>query len=275
MGNLFNPNDPNTWPENYKRRSTEAFTNKGVPARDLAQSQVENRFTSNAQTPVYNAGGDFNLRGMQTPYENYDLKPSNLVKAGLAALGPGTVKNIINGTYLFGKTVVHGSPQQGLKEIVPRTGSGRFPDEEIAYGWNPTWDKRYSNPGPGWTADAAKPYTGYDNTGSIYVGKVPRKDILIDPDENFSELMVLSGKPIRVVKEFKQSGKQNPGFDYETKTYLPIQSRTESEAIKEAIVKALRRRGVGVVPKSPVGPFVEKNVDMVKEMLYRGFNKKP
>ena len=254
MGNLFDPKNPNTWPENYKRRSTEAFTNKGVPARDLAQSQVENRFASDAQTPVYNAGGDFNLRGMQTPYENYDLKPSNLVKAGLTAMGPGVAKDVINGTYLFGKTVVHGSPQQGLKEIVPRTGSGRFPDDEIAYGWNPTWDKRGDS---SWTVDAATGYTGYENTGSIYVGKIPRRDILIDPDESMSH-MVLGGKPIRVVKEFRQSGKESPGYDYHNQTYLPIQGRTETEAIKEAMAKALRRNGVGVIPKQQMKSGVNK-----------------
>ena len=269
MGNLFNPNDPNTWPENYKAPTTAAFTNVGQTARGLAQSRAKNRFSSNARTPVYNAGGDFNLRGMQTPYENYDLKPSNLVKAGLAAMGPGTAKNLINGTYLFGKTVVHGSPEQGLKEIVPRTGSGRFPDDEIAYGWNPIWDKRYSNPGPGWSADAAKPYTGYDNTGSMYVGKIPRKDILIDPDENMGEFMIMSSKPIKVTDEVKQGGDIR-GFNWTTDL-----EHKQQQAMKEAIVKALRRRGVGVFPKNPVGPFVEKNVDMVKEMLYKRLNKMP
>jgi hypothetical protein len=274
MANLFDPKNPNTWPENYKRRSTEAFTNKGVPARDLAESRADNRFASNAQTPVYNAGGDFNFRGMQTPYENYDLKPSNLVKAGITAMGPGAAKDIINGTYLFGKTVVHGSPQQGLKEIVPRTGSGRFPEDSIVYGWNPTWNKRYPAQGPDWTVDAATGYTGYENTGSIYVGKIPRKDILIDPDESMSH-MVLGSKPIRVKKEFPQSGIESPGYDYHNQTYLPIQGRTETEAIKEALVKALRRNGVGVIPKNKIGPFVDKNMDKIKEILYKRLNKIP
>jgi hypothetical protein len=269
MGNLFDPNNPRTWPENFKRRPTEAFTNVGVEGRDLAKSMVNNRFSSNAQTPVYNAGGDFNLRGMQTPYENYDLKPSNLVKAGLAAVGPGTAKNIINGTYLFGKTVVHGSPEQGLKEIVPRTGSGRFPDDEIAYGWNPLWDKRYSNPGPGWSADAARPYTGYDNTGSIYVGKVPRKNILIDPDENMGEFMIMSSKPIKVTDEVKQGG-DIPGFNWTTDL-----KHKQQQAMKEAIVKALRRQGVGVIPKNKIGPFVDKNMDKIKESLYKFLNETP
>ena len=251
--NFFDPKDPRTWPKKTLR-AMEAFTNIGQAATGLARSQADNRFASNAQTPVYNAGGDLNLRGMQTPYENYDLKPSNLAKAGLAAVGPGTAKNIINGTYLFGKTVVHGSPQQGLKQITPRTGSARFPDDEIAYAWNPTWNKRGDS---NWTVDAATGYTGYENTGSIYVGKIPRRDILIDPDESMGH-MILGGKPIRVVKEFKQSGKESPGFDYHNQTYLPIQGRTETEAMKEAIAKTLRRNGVGIIPKQQIKSSVNK-----------------
>ncbi|CAB4183376.1 hypothetical protein UFOVP1083_52 [uncultured Caudovirales phage] len=59
MGNLFNPNDPNTWPENYKARTTAAFTNKGVPARDLAEDTVKNRFsglTPKKRDPYYESG---------------------------------------------------------------------------------------------------------------------------------------------------------------------------------------------------------------------------
>jgi hypothetical protein len=86
MGNLFDPNNPRTWPENFKRRPTEAFTNVGQAATGLAQSQVNNRFGSNAQTPVYNAYDKFSLRGMQTPYENFDLRPSNIAESALIGI---------------------------------------------------------------------------------------------------------------------------------------------------------------------------------------------
>lgn len=244
MGNLFDPNNPNTWPENYKRRGTEAFTNKGVPARDLAESRAENRFASNAQTSVYNAGGDFNLRGMQTPYENYDLKPSNLIKAGITAMGPGAAKDIINGTYLFGKTVVHGSPNRGLTQIEPRMGSGRFPDDSIAYGWNPT--SSVAKREPEFVANAASDFAdGYKTAyasempevgegGSIYVGKVPRNGILVDPEKQ--DHMVLSSKPIKVKNEYIQEREL-------------LEDPDSIRQYQEALRQALRRNGVGVVDK--------------------------
>ena len=102
MANLFDPNNPKTWPQNYKRRSTEAFTNKGVPARDLAESRAENRFASDAQTPVYDAGGDFNLRGMQTPYENYDISPGNVAR---------TVASVLDTTHHISGEKSTGNPQ--------------------------------------------------------------------------------------------------------------------------------------------------------------------
>jgi hypothetical protein len=86
MGNLFDPKNPNTWPQNYKQRPTEAFTNVGQTPRDLAQSQFENRFATDAQTPVYNAYDKYSLRGMQTPYENFDLRPSNIAETSLMAI---------------------------------------------------------------------------------------------------------------------------------------------------------------------------------------------
>ena len=247
MANLFDPKNPNTWPENYKRRSTEAFTNKGVPARDLAESRADNRFASNAQTPVYNAGGDFNLRGMQTPYENYDLKPSNLIKAGITAMGPGVAKDVINGTYLFGKTVVHGSPQRGLTQIDPKMGSGRFPEDSIAYGWNPT--SEVAKREPNFIADSASEFAnGYmqpvgqpnfqardvGEGGSIYVGKVPRNGILLDPENK--EHMVLSSKPIRVKSEYIQERSA-------------LEDPDSVRQYQEALRQALRRNGVGVIDK--------------------------
>jgi hypothetical protein len=253
MANLFDPKNPRTWPENFKRRPTEAFTNVGVEGRDLAKSMVNNRFSSNAQTPVYNAGGDFNLRGMQTPYENYDLKPSNLIKAGITAMGPGVTKDVINGTYLFGKTVVHGSPQQGLKEIKPQIGSARFPEDSIAYGWNPRFNQ---DTAADWMTDAGKQYMGDSRTGSLYAGKIPRNAILEDPDPNLGELMVLGGKPIRVTKEFPQMPVPE---GVNTLTW----NATQDKAMKEALAEYLRRRGLGPVPKNPLPPVMKKFKDFL------------
>ena len=248
MANLFDPNNPKTWPQNYKRRSTEAFTNKGVPARDLAESRAENRFASDAQTPVYDAGGDFNLRGMQTPYENYDISPGNVARTVASVAGPSALKTAYNSTYLLGKTVVHGSREQGLKQIDPRFGSGRFPDDEIAYGWNPRFNQ---DTGANWMTNAGKLYMGDSRSGSLYVGKIPRRDIMIDPDEAMGDLMILGGKPIRVKKEFPQRPVPQ-GEDVIT------WNATQDKAMKEALAEYLRRRGLGPTPKNPLDPAIKK-----------------
>ena len=83
--NFFDPKDPRTWPKKTLR-AMEAFTNVGEAATGLARSQADNRFASNAQTPVQNAGGNFNLRGMQTPYENFDISPGNVAESALTAI---------------------------------------------------------------------------------------------------------------------------------------------------------------------------------------------
>jgi hypothetical protein len=248
MGNLFDPKDPRTWPENQKRRGTEAFTNKGVPARDLAEFRAENRFASNAQTPVQNAGGNFNLRGMQTPYENFDISPGNVAQTVASVAGPSALRTAYNSTYLLGKTVVHGSPNQGLKQIDPRLGSARFPEDKIAYGWNPTF-----NNNPTWTGMASREYTGPINTGATYVGKVPRNSILVDPDPGVSP-MVLSSKPIKIKAEIPNRPLTGYGEEFE-----------------EALKKALQRNGVGIVPKQKITDSVNKFKTDFKDF----FQKKP
>jgi len=244
MGNLFDPKNPNTWPQNYKQLPTEAFTNVGQTPRDLAQSQVKNRFATDAQTPVYNAGGRLSMAGMQTPYENFNLAPGNVAQAASIAMGPGIAKDIFNGTYLFGKTVVHGSPQRGLTKIDPKLGSSRFPEDSIAYGWNPT--SGVAKRDPEFVANAASDFadgykTGYYSDtpdvgegGSIYVGKVPRNGILIDPEKQ--DHMVLSSKPIRVKSEYIQERDL-------------LEDPDSIRQYQEALRQALRRNGVGVADK--------------------------
>ena len=245
-----NYGDPNSWkPVKYK--PTEAFTRPGQAATGLAKSKAKNRFATDAQTPVYNAGGIFNLRGMQTPYENYDISPGNVAEIVALVTGPSALKTAINSTYLMGKTVVHGSPKQGLKQIDPRLGSARFPDDDIVYGWNPVYNRKM---GPDWAADAAKEYMGNSRTGSLYVGKIPRNAILEDPDPALGDLMILGDKPIRVKKEFPQIPPP-PGVN----NYSWI--RDNDEAMKQAMLQYLRRRGLGPAPKNPIPPVLGKLKD--------------
>lgn len=73
MGNLFDPNNPNTWPQNYKQRPTEAFTNVGQTPRDLAQSQVKNRFsglTPQSRDPYYESGKTLFNAGVFEPIKS-------------------------------------------------------------------------------------------------------------------------------------------------------------------------------------------------------------
>lgn len=73
MANLFDPNNPKTWPQNYKAPTTAAFTNKGVPARDLAQSQANNRFsglTPQSRDPYYQSGKALFNMGVVEPIKS-------------------------------------------------------------------------------------------------------------------------------------------------------------------------------------------------------------
>jgi hypothetical protein len=240
-----NYGDPSKWKES-KKKPTEAFTTKGTAAKDLAKSKAKNRFASDAQTPVQDAGGNFNLRGMQTPYENFDISPGNVAQTVAKVAGPSALRTAYNSTYLLGKTVVHGSPQQGLKQIDPRLGSARFPEDKIAYGWNPTF-----NNNPTWTGMASREYTGPINTGATYVGKVPRNAILEDPDPGISP-MVLSSKPIKVKAEIPNRPLSGYGEEFE-----------------EALKKVLRRNGVGIVPKQKIKDSVYKFKTDFKEFFQK------
>ena len=257
MANLFDPNDPKTWPE-YNKGPTSAFTvpgqkSTGLRKLTLAEQMARAQIEAQPRTSITNAGGNFNLRGMQTPYENYDISPGNVAQTAATVMGPSALKTAINSTYLLGKTVLHGSPQQGLKQIDPRLGSARFPDDEIAYAWNPAWNRKM---GPDWVADAAKEYMGNTRTGSLYVGKIPRNAILEDPDPSMNH-MILGGKPIRVKEEFPQIPPP-PGAN--THSWI----RANDEGMKQAMLEYLRRRGLGPTPKNPIPPAVGKLKDFFR-----------
>ena len=137
------------------------------------------------------------------------LKPGKLDKAhdigrGII-LGTGGYMAAIN-TYKFGKTVLHGSPQKGLKTIKPTTGSKDAPDSKVAWAFNPKAKGSELQP------SVAKSYAG--DSGSIYVAKVPRSSIKkVDSGTKIlgragrKEPIVVSGKPLKVVKEIQLKGK--------------------------------------------------------------------
>ena len=271
MANLFDPKNPKTWPENFKK-PTSAFTVPGQKptglrkltlAEEMARAQTEAQNYQRWHDPTWAKAipGAFELVGKGVPAllgadkgaeAIMDPTPANIAEAVLAM---GKIKAagklgsfLLNNTYALGKTVVHGSPQKGLKEIKPQTGSARFPDDEIAYGWNPRFNQ---NTGANWMTDASKQYMGDSRSGSLYVGKIPRNAILEDPDPALGDLMVLGGKPIRVKKEFPQRPVPQ-GEDVIT------WNATQDKAMKEALAEYLRRRGLGPTPKNPLDPAIKK-----------------
>jgi hypothetical protein len=142
-------------------------------------------------------------------------KKNKLVRAientGLPARIANTVKR---------ETVLlHGSPKQGLNVINPRTGSARFPDKKVSFGWN---TKSYGYKDPDGVVGRALEYTGTlsDNAkaglgkmkgtmpapspaGSIYITKGKQtKNVVTNKDENF--MMAIRDK-MPIIKEFKIS----------------------------------------------------------------------
>ena len=113
MANLFDPKNPNTWPQNYKRRSTEAFTNKGVPARNLAQSQVNNRFsglTPQSRDPYYESGKALFNMGVVEPIKsvgrtfsgkNASVYANPFNRAGFAERGMAFGEDLLNVASLY------------------------------------------------------------------------------------------------------------------------------------------------------------------------------
>lgn len=113
MANLFDPKNPNTWPQNYKRRSTEAFTNKGVPARNLAQSQVNNRFsglTPQSRDPYYESGKALFNMGVVEPIKsvgrtfsgkNASVYANPFNRAGFAERGLAFGEDVLNIASLY------------------------------------------------------------------------------------------------------------------------------------------------------------------------------
>lgn len=98
-------------------------------------------------------------------------------------------------SYLLGRTVVHGSPVRGLKTVQPRKGSKALPDESVVFVWDPKdFGKR------GHITNSVKSYT--QNTGSVYIGKVPRSGY-----KKTMQGVGASSKPMKVKKEIVDTNK--------------------------------------------------------------------
>lgn len=148
--------------------------------------------------------------------------------------GPKEAKTMADDSYLFGKTVVHGSPTSGLTEITPSRAPYR-PQEAFSYGWNPiAFDKdpariynsvdEYTQP-KSWMGSLNNP----DELGSVYVGKVPRSSIVEDP----SGAMIVSDMPIKNLQEIRMKLAEPNEFGYRFK-----------EDYTDALKSALARKGV-------------------------------
>lgn len=98
-------------------------------------------------------------------------------------------------SYVLGRTVVHGSPVRGLKTITPKKGSKALPDESVVFVWDPKdFSKR------GLIANSVKSYT--QNSGSVYIGKVPRSGY-----KKTVHGVGASSKPMKVKKEIIDTNK--------------------------------------------------------------------
>lgn len=208
---------------------TSAFVKPGQKATGLAKSTRDRRiFTapkpSRAETTLLKAleapgkaanfvvGGDNITAAIKNP------SARNIATAAVGIIPVPTIKGgsaAYKGSYALGKTVVHGSPKTGLKSITPRLGSAARPTEKVVYGWNPKAFGRVNKSGVGGYVSE------YSGTGSAYIGKVKRKDIV--PDTNKG--IVVSKGPIRVKKEIRgvdpKTGKIDPFIGQRIDRALP------------------------------------------------------
>lgn len=141
-------------------------------------------------------------------------KVANKAVTAVANTGaPARLKNAIMGDAIL----VHGSPQPNLKAIEPRFGSARFPDKEVAFGWNP---KEFLPNNPTQMTTNAMKHTGTLSSaqaagfgkirgstpaaspgGSVYVVKgKTSQNIVTNKDENF---MMAIKDEMPVLREFK------------------------------------------------------------------------
>ena len=184
---------------------------------------------------------------------------------GAQKLAGALAKRTVGNSYLLGKTVVHGSPERGLKYIDPQYGSRAMPNDKVVFSWNP---KAFGTPGgknPYERADAiidsAADYVvpkdpdldvddyflDSNDLGSYYVGKMKRGSIVKPPEsavnKPFAELMTVGTKPIKVTAEVPAD----------------LRFSTGGDLVKD-LNKGLKRGGIGVFDSFP------KISDLAKKM---------
>jgi hypothetical protein len=235
---------------------TSAFVKPGQKATGLAKATTDRRiFTapkpSKTETGLLKAlevpgkvanfvvGGDNITKAIQKP------SARNIVTAAVGLIPVPTIKGAnaaYKGSYALGKTVVHGSPKTGLTSITPRLGSAARPTERVAYGWNPRAFGAGSRSGVGGYVSE------YSGTGSAYIGKVKRKDIV--PDTNPG--IVVSKGPIRVKKEIRgldpRTGRVDPFIGNKIDKALP--GATRRQGIQKANDAYAARRRAAQLKKS-------------------------
>ena len=193
-------------------------------------------------------------------------KAANKAVTAVANTGvPSRLKNAITGDAIL----VHGSPQPNLKAIEPRTGSARFPDKKVAFGWNP---KEFLPNNPTQMTTNAMKHTGTLSTaqasgfskirgtmpaaspgGSVYVVKgKTSQNIVSNKDENF--MMAIKDK-MPVLQEFK------------LKNYIvsepsairgnPTNSYFDEQKLRKDITASIKASG-GFTQKNPVQRMLDK-----------------
>ena len=239
------------WDTPGTRRPTEAITRPGQKAKGLAKSTSTDRFSSTAKgTGSENIVGTFVKKAAETvgkgtvaisgagAVSKAAMNPTkkNIVSAALAVtpLPIGKIGKIAaKNSYALGKTVVHGSPVQGLKKIVPNTGSIARPTEKVNFSWS-TKSKYYGTLGNN-ASDYAK-------GGSIYVGKVPRGSIVKEQNK----AIVVSKAPIKVKKEISATAKN---LDNKIDKAIPgskVRDVKKSVANKKKDIKAKKDKKTSV-----------------------------
>jgi hypothetical protein len=179
-------------------------------------------------------------------------KVANKAVTAAAATGvPSRLKNAITGDAIL----LHGSPMPNLKAIEPRAGSARFPNDKVAFGWNP---KEYLPNNPSLLTNNAVRYTGTLTSnqaaglgnirgsmpapspgGSVYVVKgKTSQNIVTNKDENF---MMAIKDEMPVLKEFKVS---NYLGNHEGRSFI------DDQRLSKDIAASLKQAGAKTEPNA-------------------------
>jgi hypothetical protein len=187
------------------------------------------------------------------------------VKATQQSGIPARLKNAITGDAIL----VHGSPAPNLKAIDPRAGSARFPDKEVAFGWNP---KEFLPNNPAQMTTNAMKHTGTLTSsqaagfgkirgtmpaaspeGSLYVVKgKTSQNIVTNKDENF--MMAIKDK-MPVLQEFKL--KNYVVSEPSAIPGKPSNNYFDEQKLRQDVIASIKASG-GKTQKNPVQKMLDK-----------------